>query len=48
MIQVEFTKPYAGKKKGDKDYYDSQIANSLVRVRKVAKVVKASYKLETK
>lgn len=41
MKEIEFTKDYATKKKGDKASYDGQTASSLVRERKVAKFVKA-------
>jgi hypothetical protein len=39
MKQVEFTKAFANKKKGDKGFYDGQLASHLVRVDQVAKYV---------
>jgi len=42
-ILVEFTKDYAGKKKGDKGSYDSMLASTLIR-KKVAKIFKKSVK----
>lgn len=44
MIQIEFTKSYANKKKGDKAYLDPMIASSLIRKHKVAKRVKKDSK----
>ena len=41
MREIEFIKDFAGKKKGDKDSYDSMLANQLVRIKKVAKYIKA-------
>lgn len=38
MKQIEFTKAFANKKKGNKCFYDGQLASSLVK-RKVAKYV---------
>ena len=40
MIEIEFTKDFATKKKGDKMTFDSQLARYLVSVDKVAKYVK--------
>ena len=40
MKEVEFTKDFATKKKGDKTFFDSQLASQLVHVDKVAKYVK--------
>ena len=37
MRQVEFTKDFATKKKGDVDSYDGMLASQLVNVDKVAK-----------
>ncbi len=39
MVQIEFIKEYAGKKRGEKDSYDGQLAASLIS-KKVAKLVK--------
>ena len=39
--EVEFTKDFAKKKKGDKASYDSMLASRLVHQDKVAKFVKA-------
>lgn len=40
MREVEFTKAFANRKKGDKFTCDSQLASQLVRVDKVAKFTK--------
>ena len=37
MRKIEFIKGFANKKKGDKDTYDSHLANVLVNDKKVAK-----------
>ena len=37
MVEIEFTKNFATKKKGQKFICDSQLASQLVRVDKVAK-----------
>lgn len=39
MREVEFTKAFATKKKGDKAKYDGMLASYLVNVDKVAKYV---------
>jgi len=39
MREIEFTKAFAGKKKGDKWTCDSLLASTLVREDKVAKYV---------
>ncbi len=39
MREVEFTKKFANKKKGDKGTYDSMLASTLVHKDKVAKYV---------
>jgi len=44
-IEVEFTKAYANKKKGDKGTYDSMLAAALIGKHKVAKQVKAKKKV---
>jgi len=44
MIEIEFTKSYATKKKGDKIFIDSMIASVLINKQKVAKRVKKSKK----
>jgi len=44
MVEVEFTKSFANKKKSDKAYYDSMLASSLIRKHKVAKRVKKDSK----
>ena len=44
MVKVEFTKNFATKKKGDTGEYDGTLANSLVRLHKVAKFHKAKVK----
>ena len=43
-VLVEFTKDFAGKKKGDKVAYDSMLASVLIRKDKVAKIFKESKK----
>ena len=45
---VEFTKDFAGKKKGDKVAYDSMLASGLVHQNKVAKYFKESKKAPKK
>ena len=40
MREVEFTKDFATKKKGEKSTFDSQLAYQLVIVEKVAKYAK--------
>ena len=44
MREIEFTKDFATKKKGDRWICDSMLANQLVQVEKVAKY----YKKESK
>ena len=44
MREVEFIKDFANKKKGDTGKYDSQLASTLVNVKKVAKYVTRSHK----
>ncbi len=44
MIEIEFTKSFANKEKGDKMFIDSMIASTLINKHKVAKRVKKSKK----
>jgi hypothetical protein len=44
MIEVEFTKAFANKKKGEKFSCSSQLASKLIRKEKVAKLVKGKKK----
>ena len=44
MVQVEFTKKFGIKKKGDTGFYDGMLASQLVRIDKVAKYVKKEEK----
>jgi hypothetical protein len=44
MVQVEFTKKFGIKKKGDTGFYDGMLASQLVRIDKVAKLVKQKAK----
>ena len=43
-VEVEFTKDFANKKKGDRESYDSMLASVLIRKDKVAKIFKAKSK----
>lgn len=45
---VEFTKDFANKEKGQKGFYDSMLASSLVHQKKVAKYFKKSEKKASK
>jgi hypothetical protein len=47
-VLVEFTKDFAGKKKGDKESYDGMLASVLIRKDKVAKIFKESKKAPKK
>lgn len=40
MREVEFTKDFATKKKGEREFYDSTLASHLVNIDKVAKYPK--------
>lgn len=44
MVEVEFTKKFGIKKKGDTGFYDGMLASQLVRIDKVAKYVKKEEK----